>query len=243
MKNQKGFSLIELIIGIALMAVLCIWGASKAQGAGYSNGYRMGQLTKFSMKGHFVKSGEGQLSMGREGSFYERCNGSGKERTCKRINPWAFSADSKKAPHINALSGKYVVIKYSQVQLNNPLKYSTSYRVEEITPVDKSIDLAKGFIATLPTGSKSKGFRVGRIVKASIKGNFTKTYEIVMQVGNSGNQYKHMSTKYIEIYNLAIKALRSAKKIKVLYTERGLLQFSMDDTKYQVYGIETLEDI
>ena len=181
--------------------------------------------------------------MGREGSFYERCRGTGKDRKCRRINPWSFSAEPTNAGSINQYSGQYVVINYREVQVNNPLKYSTAYRVVDVSPVDKSIDLGKGFVAPVPGGSKSKGFRIGRIVKASRKGHLSKTYELIVQVGNAGNQYKHMSTKNKQVFDFAIKALKSAKKVKVLYTERGLLQFSMDDTRYQLYGIETLQDI
>ena len=209
----------------------------------YSDGYRMGQLTKFSIKGHFTKSGEGQLSMGREGSYYEKCTGSGKDRTCKRINPWGFSTTSKRASEVNALSGRYVVIKYGEVTVNNPLKYSTKYRVKNISGVDKTISLGSGLVKKESKGTKSKGFRIGRIVKVSRKGHFNKTYEMILQVGNSGNQYKHMSIQAKDMYEYAINVLKSAKKVKVLYTERGMLQLSVNDSKYLVYGIEIPEDI
>lgn len=235
--NQERFN---WMITIYLLLITAILWMPHVQAGEYSSGYRMGQLTKFSIKGHFTKSGEGQLSMGREGTPYIKSCG----KDCKkRINPWHFSTTEENAPKVNKYSGQYVVIGYEQVRMNNPLKYSTDYRVKYVAPVDKTIDLGNGLVTAVPGGSKSKGFRVGRIVKASQKGHLTKTYEIIVQVGNSGNQYKHMSTKSKELFAYATTVLKTAKKVKVLYTERGLLQFSMDDSKYQVYGIELLQDI
>jgi hypothetical protein len=240
MKDQRRFSLIKALILTMLLAMGLGTFVNKVHSAEYSSGYRMGQLTKFSIKGYVNKSGEGQLSMGREGTPYIKSCG----KDCKkRINPWHFSTTVGNGNKVNKFSGEYVVIGYEQVKLNNPLIYSTDYRVKTIAPVDKSINLGNGLITAVPGGSKSQGFRVGRIVKASQKGHISKTYEIIVQVGNSGNQYKHMSTKSKELYSYATTVLKSAKKVKVLYTERGLLQFSMDDTKYQVYGIELLKDI
>lgn len=238
--NQNRFN---FFVALMLVFITSFLITSKVYSSDYSEGYRMGRLNKFSLKGNFVKSGEGELSMGREGSFYEKCSGSGKERNCKRINPWKFSTEPTGVSKVNPFSGKYVVIQYRQVRLNNPLKYSTDYRVKDIYPVNKSIRLGKGYVGSVPGGTKSEGFRTGRVVKASSKGHISKTYEIIIQIGNSGNQYKHMSTKDPKLFEFAIKTLKSAKQVKLLYTERGLLQFSMDDTKYQLYGIEPLEDI
>jgi hypothetical protein len=60
-------------------------------------------------------------------------------------------------------------------------------------------------------GSKSDGFRTGRIVKASTKGAFNKSFEVTIQIGNSGGLYFPMSALSKEMYECAIQNLKSAK--------------------------------
>lgn len=239
--NQNRFNWMVTIYLLLIIGILWMPHAH----ASYSDGYRMGQLTKFSVKGLMTKSGEGQLSMGREGTplvKYYSCGDKGKK--CKKvINPWYFSSTTSKSKSLNALAGEYVVIEYNQATINNPLAYNTDYRVKNVYKVDKSIDLGDGYEVSKFGGDKSAGFRIGRIVKASSKGHIKKTYELIVQVGNSGNQYKHMSTSDKKMYDYAIKVLKSAQKVKLFYAERAFYQVSWNNTGYEIYKIQPLSDI
>lgn len=215
-------------------------GDSAGFGGTFSDGYRMGQLSKFSVKGLMMKSGEGQLLLGRESTPYQVTYKCG-ESTCKKtINPWYFSADPSQASQINPHAGEYVVIHYNQARIKSPA-YDTDYMVADISPVTREFNLT--CVDKAASGSKSKGFRIGRIVKASRKGQISKTYEIMIQVGNAGNQFKHMSIESPETYECAVEALKSAKKVKIHYKEAYLHNPFGQDTGYNVLKIEPLSDI
>ncbi len=226
-------------------AALLLSSLSFAEGAGfgtYSEGYRMGQLSKFSVKGMMFKSGEGQLLMGREGTPYviTSSNGDGGSKQ-KVINPWYFSADPTMVDEINNYAGKYVYIEYKQAQIKSP-KYDTDYMVTDIKPVTRK-DLSRTCVDDSASGKKSEGFRIGRIVKVSKKGHLAKTYEVMIQVGNAGNQFKAMSISSDEMYRCALEALQGGRKVKVNYIQSFLRNPLAQDTSYNIHSIEPLEDI
>ena len=85
------------------------------------------------------------------------------------------------------------------------------------------------------------GIRVGRIVKASYKGMAIKTYELIMQIGNVGNQFKSMSVKSSKMFDCAVAALRSGKKMRVYYVDSVFSGLS--GTVHNVYKIEAPDDL
>ena len=220
----------EILILTTMILVSC------SAFAGYSEGYRMGTIDKVSRKGLINKSVEGQMLMGREGTPYSKGSGEGKEI----VNPWYFSAEDRMFSAINDSSG-YVFVKYEQVHLNLGLSYDTEYLVKEITPVTRKMP-TKCNIKTDGVGIKSKGKRSGRIVKATNKGTVIKTFEILIQVGNSGNQFKHMSINDKNLYDCAVEVLQSGKKVDVYYTESHI-NTSFRETSYTVTKISVPDDI
>ena len=204
--------------------------------AGYSDGFRMGSIDKVSKKGMVVKSIEGQMLMGREGTPYVKGNGEDK----KVVNPWYFSAEDKMFQKLHDAGG-YVWVEYSQSHVNLGLKYDTDYLVTKVRPVTRK-NPTNCNVKIDGVGMKSKGKRSGRIVKTSRKGRVAKTYEIIIQVGNSGNKFKHMSITDKRLYACAISALKSAKKVDVYYTESHI-NTSLRDTSYTVTKIATQDDI
>lgn len=212
----------------------------------YSEGYRMGQLTKFSVKGMFSKSGEGQMLMGSESTPYIITTTDSKGVTTKKtINPWYFSS-SNKAMHrkIDSAIGEYVVIKYKQSHIRNVFAADTDYEVVSVSPINPKLSKtckAKNYIQ----GSKSKGKRVGRIVKASTKGTFTNSYEIMIQQGNSGNQFKNMSiSKDKRLFDCAISYLKAGQKVKIYYNESLInTEIFSRNTAYEIIKIEPISGL
>jgi len=207
----------------------------------FSEGHRVGQLTKFSVKG-IKKTGEGQMLMGRESTPYVIDDGDGGKKT---INPWYFSSDKSMASKIENYAGQYVVMRYTQAQIQNPF-YGTDYTVQEVTSVTRDDWIPKSTNCSIdkPDGSKSDGFRVGRIVKASRKGSLAKTWEVMIQVGNSGNQFKNMSIVNERIYKCAVNSLKRAQKVTVRYKESFFGNpISGRDTNYQIWSIDVGPDI
>ena len=229
-----------LVKGIKSSRALAIAEApADTPGAGdYSDGYRMGLMSKFSVKGLVNKSGEGELLLGQDSSI--AYTGSGDSRV--QINPWRFSADQSKAAAANALSGEYVVIKYHQSTFRNPLQRNTSYEMVELSRVDtaskpKTVCEAEG------RGSSSEGFRVARIVKASSKGVATKSYEVMLQVGGTGNEFVDMGAPTDAMYECVVRWLKSGGKAKVWYTQSFFRNPLTRSTTYDIVKIEPLPSL
>ena len=226
--------IILIIVAFALSSPLFI---VPPEGLGtYSQGLRVGQLTKFSVKGIINKSGEGQLLMGYEGAPYIIKNSEGDIKEV--VNPWYFSADEKFYEKMKKYYGKYVVIEYRQARIHNPLFRDTDYNVTAIYPVSDKYLPREDSIWVKGSGSKSEGFRTGRFVKLSFKGTIGKSFEAILQQGNSGNQFKHLSIKDKEIYNYAVKVAKTMKKVRVDYKESILFNPLTRETGYEIVGIK-----
>lgn len=215
--------------------------ASGGAGLGtYSVGYRMGMISKFSVKGLFSKTGEGQMLMGRESSPYIIQTDCGDSKCSKTINPWYFSMVGEDAPLMTPFSGSYVWVQYNQAQIKSPL-YDTDYLITKIGNIDRNTPV-RTCTDRNADGSRSEGVRVGRIVKASMRGHMSKTGEIMMQVGNAGNQFKNMSVSE-SMYKCAVSVLKTAQKVKVHYAQSWFRNPFASDTTYAVTKIEPIEDI
>lgn len=224
----------------SVMFIVCLiaYGVSHANpGLGeYSNGYRLGVINKFSEKGVISKSFEGEMLLGKDSTPYSKIVDvkSGKKAY---YNPWRFSAPKSMAGSINAIVGSQpVVVHYTQAVFANALAQDTDYSVDKVYAINKTFtDTCK----TTAKGAKSEGVRVGRIVKASVKGNINKTYELMMQIGDSGGQFVNMSTNEDSIYQCAVRALMSGKAVKVGY-KQGFFEL-FNDTSYAVIDISPNE--
>lgn len=207
----------------------------------YSVGYRVGQITKFSVKGLANKTGEGQMLMGRESTPYIITYSCGEGSTCrKRINPWHFSMLQRDAHLMKPFAGEYVWVQYNQAQVKSPM-YDTDYLITQIGKIDRTTQI-KSCSDPNASGSKSEGVRVGRIVKASMKGTFSETGEIMIQVGNAGNQFKKMSVTD-SMFQCAVTALKTAQKVKIHYVQSWFRNPFASDTTYAVSKIEVIQDI
>ena len=234
-----------LITGAILAAAFSIPAiADDSAGFGsFSEGYRVGQITKFSVKGLMTKSGEGQMLVGRESSPYIKTYSCGDSTCQKRINPWHFSASMNKAKQIQAKAGEYAIIKYNQAQVRNALKYDTDYMVESVMDIKRNVQPPNCTASNLPEASKSDGVRVGRLTKVSNKGHLNKTYEAQMQVGNSGSQFKNFTLYDKAMFDCAVSVLMTAKKVKIYYTEMWFRVPFSADTNYAITKIEVPQDI
>ena len=132
--NRKfGFTLIELVVTIVFAAVAIgifgIFAAAVGNVVGTSDGKRVGVLTKFSHKGLFIKSYEGELNMGGV-----RNNVNSKGESSVIANVWEFSCSNPQmAEKLENLVGKEVVIKYHQSFAG--LQRDTSYDVVSVEEV------------------------------------------------------------------------------------------------------------
>lgn len=225
-----------------IFAIIFAIGFMTAAFADYSEGYRMGMLEKYSVSGMFNKSGEGFLNMGREGAPVIKTDKDGNKTY---VNPWAFSADLKQfsQQYMNNYAGSYVIIKYRQDFFNSGLTQKTAYNMTGIEKIDTTKNQPVACQDPGAKGSKSEGFRVGRIVKASTKGTFGKSYEITIQVGNSGNLYFPMSALSKEMYECTIANMKAGKQVKVFYAKAWFNLGISQDSEYSIVRIEPVSDI
>lgn len=205
--------------------------------ADYSIGYRMGELTKVSAKGIFNKTAEGQLSMGREGTPLCSKNSNG-DTVC--TNPWYFSGDLPWVKKLEPLVGQYVVLTYRQEYVN--VAHDTPYQVTSVSAPSGQPAPTCQNPASKAAGSASDGSRVGRIVKVSTKGTLAKSYEVTFQQGNAGNQFKNMSIDDKKMFDCAVTALKSGKKVRIDYVESYFGSLTKD-TSYTIWSIAPIKDL
>jgi hypothetical protein len=128
--NKAGFTFIELMIGVVAFC-LCVVMIIAAAGVvvGNSDGKRVGTITKFSHKGLFVKSYEGELNMG---GVRNHSDSEGRQSVV--ANVWEFScSNAEVAKKLDNLLGKQVVIQYHQSFKG--FKMDTSYDVVSVEEV------------------------------------------------------------------------------------------------------------
>jgi prepilin-type N-terminal cleavage/methylation domain-containing protein len=127
--RTSGFTLIELFIVLFIVGIM-IFGVVGGL-LGKSDGKRVGVITKFTYKGVFVKSYEGELNMG---GVRNRTDSEGHNSMV--ANVWEFSCSNPTvAKQLDDLLGKEVVIKYHQSFAG--LSRSTSYDVVSVEEVKK----------------------------------------------------------------------------------------------------------
>lgn len=116
-------SLLGLIcVVVTSLSCVCCTGCNTT----YSEGYRDGEVQKFSHKGFFFKSWEGELSL----PGFKLRDGYGS-------NVFYFSVDNPAiVDELKDLApGQLVRVHYREVLLNAPVYYSSSYRVTKIEKV------------------------------------------------------------------------------------------------------------
>lgn len=210
----------------------------------FSEGARMGMLTKFSPDKGWISSGEGQMLMGSESSPYIVESKGKKDRIISTtINPWYFSSvDSNIMKKLMQYSGQYVILEYLQGRIKSP-KVDTEYEITDVKEITPPIT-ESCFAKTFNKGMRSNdAVRTGRIVKASTKGTLSKSWEIMMQQGDSGNQFKNMSiSDDVELYECARRFMYAGQKVKITYSESftNVTSFTDRDTNIDIVSIEPL---
>ncbi|MCX5787545.1 MAG: hypothetical protein NTX64_03390 [Elusimicrobia bacterium] len=200
----------------------------------FSDGYSMGMLKDFSVRGVFTDSGEGELWLGRESAPAYRGYG----KFIRGINPWRFSADPGKASRIAPYRGQYVVIKYHQVGIFNPLKRGTGLELVEIAPVDGAARPQE----TCQDGVSGQpgDFQAARVVDAGTSaGQGPISYSIMLQLGDSGKAFRDASVPNDTMFQCALRWLRSGDKARIWYrpsSKRDPLGQDMSD----IWKIEPL---
>jgi len=201
----------------------------------YSEGWRMGTLSKVSVRGNpLFKSVEGELLMGNDSSAAVVNDG----EQVLFTNPWAFSGPRSDLAKIQEFTGRAVAIHYRQLWFQvTRINGDTDYRVIEVKRVNPEA-APRGCGAAASAGAtRSDGERIGYITKVSHRGNVLKSDEVIVQLGNAGNQFQAMSILDDQIAACALEFLKSGLRVRVNYRQSLIRNPARRDTTYDIIGI------
>jgi len=237
-------SIVYIVLISAFIGVICATCSAKADMNTYAEGYRMGQLSKYSTKGWINKTGEGEILLGAESTplVVEKVDSDGKT-TSEIKNPWMFSTSTEVFNANQNMIGEYVVVPYREKLVHSGFSGDTSNVVEQFIKVDPSVFPENGCVNANATGSKSTGTRVGRLVKVADQGGINTTFEITMQIGNAGNQFIDMSITDETMFECAKQVLKSGQKIKLEYVQSLFRNPLNQETTYDVLTIVKLKEL
>ena len=208
-----------------------------------SKGYRLGVLSKCSTPRvplvPLTKTLECEMHMGKESSQTLFDKGLNKYK-----NPFAFSGVASQINEMQEYMAKPVVVEYRYFRSNAAagvnINRKTNYDLVSISNIDKKLPAQSSFEVTARgILEKSHGVRFGRIVKASEKGDFIDSFEIVLQLGTGGTNFFTMSINKRDMYEYAVEVLKSGKTAKFYYVQSS---FHLNDTEYNIYKIELADD-
>ncbi len=139
MKRQinRGFTLIELLAGICIVGILgaLLFGGVRGCST-YSEGSRVGTITKFSLKGVNFKTWEGELLMGGMRTTFDGNGGSH-----FTANIWEFTVDKDRKDLIDAIQNamdhnRTVRVNYEEKGIVSPFAGNTRYRVRGLQVIE-----------------------------------------------------------------------------------------------------------
>ena len=67
---------------------------------------------------------------------------------------------------------------------------------------------------------KPYGVSVGRIVNAQKSDKYNDNWSVVIQVGNSGNEFRYLKIIDSDLYDFALDSLATASKVRLYHVER-----------------------
>jgi hypothetical protein len=226
----------------------------------YSNGYRLGEITKVSDKGNIVISSiEGTMNVGVDAGtviLRNRFDDQNPEsnyltpaeaatmdkKDYTRVSPWTFSIRNRDQQFLCDLEGyRFVLVHYTQHHVSHPLRdtdylFRNGFKIGErpLRPSYYGVDPAR-------INQRSDGRRSGRIIKVSNKNAILTSWEMQFQEGGSGNRIHLMSLQNENIARYAILAMASGLRVSVYYRQAGRIANTVRFTAATDYDVHTIE--
>jgi len=136
-------------------------------------------------------------------------------------NPWNFCGDQAFYEKLVGPIGEFVVIEYRTPKKSSLLQCQSQNEIVAVYPLSRGnpsnvvVESAK-----ISISGKPYGVSVGRIVNAQKSGRYDDNWSVVIQVGNSGNDFRYLQIVDSELYAFALDCLSSATKVKLYHVER-----------------------
>ena len=170
-------------------------------------------------------------------------------------NPWPFSTLTESRyrnyERIDNVATTPVLLYYIVPWISvERLITRTRHFVEGIYPVNPGANLPPSFKlddSGFPTAgwiNIKRGFVDGRIVSASLDHWLRKSFEVTIQAGELGNNFRRMSVSSQEMFNYILATMLTGRMARIGYIEllgfeNAILQVGKDyDTPYRIVSVE-----
>ena len=206
----------------------------------YNHGYVMGELNKVDLIGLNRRIVAGEVSIGNN-SF----SAGNDVRDVFRgdyvlNNPWNFCGGQEFYEKLVGPIGEFVVIEYRTPKKSSLLQCQSKNEIVAIHPLSRGNPSNGVFESTkISIAGKPYGVSVGRIVNAQKSDRYDDNWSVVIQVGNSGNDFRYLQIVDSELYAFALDCLSSATKVKLYHVERIHGAKRTDRSDAYVWKIET----
>lgn len=187
----------------------------------YNHGYVMGELNKVDLIGLNRKMLEGEVSIGNNSfnggnGIRDQVNGG-----YFLNNPWGFCGNLQFYESLVGRMGEFVVIEYKTPKKSSLLQCQSTNEIIGIYPVSRNnpSDLVRESHKITIAG-KPYGVSVGRIVNAQKSDKYNDNWSVVIQEGNSGNEFRYMKIIDSDLYDFAIDCLATASKVRLYHIEQ-----------------------
>jgi hypothetical protein len=205
-----------------------------------NHGYVMGELNKVDLIGPNRRIVAGEVSIGN--NSFSAGNDVRDELRGDYVlnNPWNFCGTEEFYEKLVAPIGEFVVIEYRTPKSSSLLQCQSRNEIVAVFPLSRgnpsSVVLES---AKISVSGKPYGVSVGRIVNAQKSDRYGENWSVVIQVGNSGNDFRYLQIVDSDLYAFALDCLSSATKVKLYHVERIHGATPTDRGDAYVWKIET----
>jgi hypothetical protein len=187
----------------------------------YNHGYVLGELTGVDFIGPNRRTIIGSVSVGNSGlhggeHFRDQLNGD-----YLLSNPWSFCGDQSAYGNLSNYIGEFVVIEYKTPKDSSLLACQSTNEIIGVYPVSRNNPSIQVLESTkISISNKPYGVSVGRIVNAQKSDKHDKNWSIVIQVGNSGSDFRYLKIVDSDMYDFALDCLATGTRVKAYHVER-----------------------
>ena len=190
-----------------------------------TKGYASGQLSRIGRDNAFNRTLNtayvGEVLLGHESASFISFGSIPQNLV---TNPFQFCFEKEDFyATLEEIIGYDVVIEYKMPRSSALLSCSAFNELVEVYLVDKNI-LPKQthFIGDIRTFEPevSYGVEFGRITNVIKNKNLNRNYFMTMQIGKSGDKFRHFVMDDRDLYEFSVQALKMAAWVKVHYSER-----------------------
>ncbi|WP_036574244.1 hypothetical protein [Nitrosomonas cryotolerans] len=188
-----------------------------------SKGYALGQLSGVHRERAGNRAIRGDILLGHEGNFTLNRQQVEQQPSGFIANPWSFCFEDDRYDELEKLVGSYVVLEYKTPRKSALLSCSAINELIHIYPVSQRRLLNQTQFVTDELGlhnEVSSGVEFGVITNVIESEERNRRYSLTLQVGNSGNQFRHFNTMDPDLFYFAVECLKMAVNVRIHYIEQ-----------------------